>query len=47
MKNWKKIVILTFLTICALGCTCTVQSDWPGGWGTKDHEQHTTEYRRP
>ena len=45
MKNWKKILILTALTFCALGCTMTIEGDWPGGWSNLDNTQHQNNYK--
>lgn len=45
MKNWKKIIVLTILVLCALGCTVTVESTWPGRWNTLDKAEHSVKHQ--
>ena len=45
MRNWKKVIVLSILVFCALGCEGSMSMHYPGKWNAIDvREAGNTRY---
>jgi len=49
MNIKRRHLVLAFLGLwlsgCLIGCTMTIEGDWPGGWSNLDNTTHQNNYK--